>query len=782
MGSSSSYVTKDGKYYNPSTNKYDASAPAASPSSSKSSSSGSSSSNNAPTSNNGMVSNVVYNSDNKPYAYMVNGSKIIIGSASDTPENQAKANISITKNTSSGSSSSNNAPASKPLTPAAPQLNNTGRENYYVELNDNGSVNDTLLVQNKDKSFSPATNTYVDANGNQVTETYTINSAIKKSVEGGAYNPIDASVRQSRSSGGSGSALPDYDKNFGLGGGGTLTPAEKPSMLEKAKAQLNPLWEGFTFQSSADYVGREFNTRPVGEQVLYGAGLVGGIATLGFSGELYGAAKAAPVVAGSIAKADAVLNVARSTKVGAYAVDLGLGTAKTIAATDAASYVLARTDGGVNVDRSLISVGGADVGSARAAGRAAEVAAISGEGGGFGVPFTGKSLNLHYIANQVFPLFAGNQDAYAGAAYNDFIRQGLNPMEAQAATRVALYERKTNAIAEVGGLLYISKQSEALGRKYVAEKFAANAAGGAANIVEKKSFGPLFKAVAPQIAKAGAFEGLNTAIVQNNLRAEDLSVKEAAGYTIFGAVTAGLIGGTIVGTGLVKPKVSKTLEVASYLSDPYEFAGDKLQDFSEFTGKKVLGRSYPEPRLVRVNADLVNFGGGRPKVNSFTDVFAPVSSNVNSDVNSNVNVRSNVNVNMESVVNSKVNANSNVNVFADVFTNVNVKTHVPVNVNPFIDTPINPDVPVDVPVNVPVNVPVDVPVNVMTPFPRLPPILPLEVPKGFGGTGFGGRGGKKYVNEIAVSSALLNDLIGGTGFNNVSQAFKRPKKSKRGRR
>jgi hypothetical protein len=717
-----------------------------------------------------------YNPNNSYVVTRPDGSQVMRrntggGGYSETP-------VSAPSNSSSSRSAPNNIPENEqPNTNAAATAPQTeivrgSQRGLYVELNEDGTVNEDILVRDEKGGFKKVQSTVVetvkDENGKvigtqETIYTQQITPKLKKNIESGKQNPIQETLYQEEKK-------PEVKQPMPQGVIRAATPQEQKA-LSRSKNPLYQIpmgfYEGFTLKDAPSDLRSDqpISARSVG----YAAGLLGGIAAAGFSSEAATAAKVPEGYAIASSQVNKLLTVARGTKTGAFVTDIALTTGKVAAATKGTEIVLNNANPSINRNREVAKVAGADIGKARTAARVAEQEAIANQGSAFQIPIINKGFNLKSVANEINPLLAGDKQAYKSALEQEFRAQGLSEAEVQSAVRVALKERESGGIAEIGGLLYISKSSEALGRRYVTEKFGELGAKGVV-IAESGTGLKLFKYVAPQIAKAGAVEGVSTAITQDMTRSQKSKPLQIAGYGVFGAASAGLIGGTIAATQLSKPTVSKTIEVASYISDPYEFAGDKAQDLTESVGKR-LGKVYPEPKIHKntpTPAATLSFGvtantksNTQAKANSDIATFAPTEVPVNTNVD--INTKSNPQIYIKSVVGTKVPTE----IFTPVSVPINTKIDTKTNINPLIDTPV--DVPVSVAANIPVNI------NTATPFMRIPPILPLELPR-MGGSGAGTTYSKKrYVNEIAASSAVLNDLMN-SSFNNTEKLLKTNKK------
>jgi len=371
-------------------------------------------------------------------------------------------------------------------------------------------------------------------------------------------------------------------------------------------------------------------------------------------------------------------------------------------------------------------------------------------------------------------------------------KQGLSGEKLKKAEDLTYRQGLFRSGGELAGLLEISRTSESIGRKQVAESFARKAQKGV-TFESKKSFKKLFGASFLPIARAGFVEGVASETTQQVSRVQDANLKKAGLMGGFGFGSAGLIGGSIVGLSQKAPGASRAIELGTYISDPLEKPGDLLQDVAE----RISGKSFTRAGLKRVGVQGV--GSKADDILRFATVKTPTPVNVFSSAKTKTSIKKGSNIFSPSNIFSSVNTNINQptdflgDTIINPFTPTPVKTPTPIDIpifspgvptpsvpSPGVPTPTNimTDTQTDVPVNVPVNVPINVPIGV--PLMRVPPPLPFFPGFDFSGSG-SGRGGRRkssrFVNELSVGLGFLKQQgIGNKGFSlGLGNSFNAPK-------
>jgi len=202
-----------------------------------------------------------------------------------------------------------------------------------------------------------------------------------------------------------------------------------------------------------------------------------------------------------------------------------------------------------------------------------------------------RTLSFGSIAGEL--PFVGNilsKGTFETTVRERFSKQGLSGKDLNVAVAAAKRQRIARNTGETVALLEVSRSSEAIGRGLVSKGFAKAAKAGT-TFPASQTFGKVFKIAAPRIAVAGSVEGFSQEIAQQRARGRPINVKQAVGTGVFGAAAAGVLGGSIAGLRLRNPKISKAIELSTFISDPFEKPGDLLQDLAESIARKSRAKS-----------------------------------------------------------------------------------------------------------------------------------------------------------------------------------------------
>lgn len=250
-----------------------------------------------------------------------------------------------------------------------------------------------------------------------------------------------------------------------------------------------------------------------------------------------------------------------------------------------------------------------DFSGAVSAGFRAEQQALSKQSS-FGIPGTSKGVSLKSIGFQISPFLSGNKKAYREGAEQYYKDLGYSSAEAQKRAEVVLRERKVRASGELASFLTISGTAERTGQKLLTKEFSVLGKKGV-EVAEKEAGGLFFKKAFKAIAPAGFVEGFSQEIAQQQARQQQKDIKAAAVMGGYGFLSAGVLGGTIAGLRIPKPKTSKIIELGTYISDPFEKPGDILADIYGIGKRSITGEELPIPQVYRKFAkprDSVVFG------------------------------------------------------------------------------------------------------------------------------------------------------------------------------
>lgn len=388
------------------------------------------------------------------------------------------------------------------------------------------------------------------------------------------------------------------------------------------------------------------------------------------------------------------------------------------------------------------------------------------------------------LAFQINPALSTKKSVFKDTVTSELQSQGLSGRELQSGVDAALRQRKFISGGEAGGLLEISRSSERIGRREVANVF--EAAGKKGVSIEKKKLGwDLFKKTFRPISQAGAVEGFSAEVTQQSSREEPLNIKKALGMSAAGAATAGIIGGGIAGLKPNRPGASKVLEIGTWFMDPFEKPGDVAADVTEF-GLRKMGRKVPTPSIFTSSKpdSVVSFGvSGKPTSSGKASSTLPTLS---TEGKSSGPIPTSRPIPFDSIWTRNP-------IPTPTTPTTPTKTKKPVN-PPFpVFTPTVPPIatPTAVPIPIEEETPVMTPTNIFspvtiptsTPMFRMPPPIPLPFPSfGSGYGGNAGRGSSRFVNELDASlgvfgSMFSNPLAPGKTMSNYS-VLKQPKANK----
>jgi len=475
-----------------------------------------------------------------------------------------------------------------------------------------------------------------------------------------------------------------------------------------------------------------------------------------------------------VSKPAKVITAARKTATGRFISDLGLTAAKGTAIVQTAKFTGKVTAPKEQKEAIKEFKGYNEV---VAAGFEAERAFLSGQPG-FGVPLTERSVSLKSIAYEITP-YAGSWFAkgeFEKGAKAKAQELGATGEQLDLIVGSAKRQKSFRSVGETAALLEISRSAEGIGRRGVTKAFEKAGKKGV-QIQKKEAFGQLFKISAPQIAKAGAIEGFTQEISQQTARGRDISLKEAGLMGAVGAGTAGIIGGTIVGTKVTRPTVSKVIETGTFITDPFEKPGDVLQDISEAVTKRVTGKTAARPIISKTIAptDVLALSATKPGrakkggVLGFgaTTTLTPTKGKAVAPVITPSMVLTptpETRTNIQKIISGKP------GIFeptplpispalpTPTITPTPTPTDTPIPINVNIPTMAQEQTPVTVATQTPISTLINIPTR--TPLLRVPPPVPLAVPFQFGAGGTAVRKRKKYVNELVAGKTLFNELVG----------------------
>jgi len=180
-------------------------------------------------------------------------------------------------------------------------------------------------------------------------------------------------------------------------------------------------------------------------------------------------------------------------------------------------------------------------------------------------------------------------DEFENAVRQYYLNKGYQPSEVETAVRAAMKQRQAGLTGEIAGTVSANVMSELLGQQFLKD------AGGAVVAGKGTFWKPAF-----QIGKAGFVEGVAGELSTQIGRYEGVNVKDLAVTGTIGAVTAGLIGGTLAKTG------SKLLKGGVYIADPYEGPGDVIAGVIERGAKKGVKKTVAKTAGKKVSTRVVS--------------------------------------------------------------------------------------------------------------------------------------------------------------------------------
>lgn len=693
------------------------------------------------------------------------------------------------QNTSSGSRLRYVAPASSDIdtstssgagsTASAASSTTVEKVPVYAKLNPDGTISEEIYTAESGVSkdiFMKSESTFVDNEGRTVVQSALLPTDVKQRIEAGRPYAITEAATNTPTPVYSGGATVQTGVIKSTTGTNTPTPRGWGNALDtfflstlKAGTTVNPVlaWGLKDVQLTSPLTNRTFTVgtpiranvanKPIRSVLEFGANRpfeTAGIA----AATIWGAPYAATAIKGTAAYQG--LAAFEGTTVGASLLGIGKTVGTSLLVTEAGKAIIPIFD--VDYQKKLLNtnVNQADVNAARAAARQAERVSIQNQAW------------YKNIANEINPLLAGDTKTYRQTLTEQLQARGYEGRELQEAVNFGLKQRNYGGYAEIAGTVAANVGSELLGRKLIS-------VGGIK--VAENTFAKNFAKIGWRIGIAGVSEGVAIRSVQTRTRAETTSAGQLALYGGFGALSAGVIGGAIGAFG-IKPAIQSTTGTAvkgagasklaknlllfgAYTTDPYEYAGDLIATGYEKAAGRAFSRQINVP-LVSIIPSIVNTPAqtttGRGKTNT---LIPPLSIAVNTKVNTNTNIPTDISEDTNTLTPTDIFS------FVDVNTAVNVNTNTQTNANTNIPTNVNVPAAINIPA-------LTTAVTVAVPNARIPPILPLAFPSSLGTGGRGGLNRRKYINELAVGGALLQDLTGGNlSFTNTKPFVTVKKKS-----
>jgi len=320
--------------------------------------------------------------------------------------------------------------------------------------------------------------------------------------------------------------------------------------------------------------------------------------------------------------------------------------------------------------------------------------------------------------------------------------------------------RTAKSIAEPAILLIgLSKGTEIMGSPLISSGLI-KAGKKAGSIAENKiaNFVLTKTATLPKFAGLGAFEGGLSELYQERIRQQDLNIKQIGFSAGAGAVTAGVFGTAIVALPLSPnknvQKIGTVTKIVGYTTDPYEYAGDLLASGERKILKKGFNIDYgTTPKIFKTT--------GPTPVFTFNPILTPTETKTNiAGI-----IKNPTNTQIQSIFDTPIKTPSNIFSFTSVSNPVTTPNNVNNPISSKIYNPImtNDNIPINInnPITNNINTMINIPV--VTPMPRIPPMLPMSLDLGGGGYG-GGKGKNKayFTNEAVYAGQIFKNTLGGT--------------------
>jgi len=419
-----------------------------------------------------------------------------------------------------------------------------------------------------------------------------------------------------------------------------------------------------------------------------------------------------------------------------------------------------------------------DLGSLQRAGQASQRKALGLEVGadaGFGAK--AKAYGSNIVGSVAYELPIANlyvgTGGYKSGIKEELQRQGFKPGTERydTAFKAAMRQRKTSSFSEGASFLYVSKESERIGRREVSSAFSDLAVKGK-KVPEKQLGSELFKTTFAPIGRAGFVEGSVSEFEQARARKEKVKPINVLLMGGIGFGSAGFIGGGIAALKPKSPGKSLAVETLASIADPFEKPGDiletGLEKFAVKRGKAVVEsprikiRGSSEPMAIFDTGEAFNpFAKAKvsPKSKVPVSPFAPAQIPPLSKVSSESQTKTEKNENIPKddgiiVIDGGGKIDTPVNPFQQSFS----FSESPVNTNTFADT-----------FTFSTNIPS------VTPQLRVPTPLPLSFPATSGGMGGRRKGRRKFANELEAAMGIIQKDIS-------RPVVKQPQKVKKGKR
>lgn len=383
-----------------------------------------------------------------------------------------------------------------------------------------------------------------------------------------------------------------------------------------------------------------------------------------------------------------------------------------------------------------------------------------------------------------------SQESFKTGVTQYFKSQGLTGDELDRAVKAQMQGRSSRGYGEIGSLLVTSAMTERFAQRELARYGAQQPI---IKLAPKEFMKQFNKPVISTLARAGFVEGASQSITQDFSRTQPVSLKKAGLSGGVGAISAVSLGYPIIRSQVTKGKYGIIFKGVGYLTDPYEYAGDKIAA-GYAKAKAAAGFKVAVPTLSLTPSSKKGSFKSATFTTTFTNTQTP-SQTANNKPRKGIKTLfsfgltstpndapdyvppkfGGINEFAPSITpsdtpsdtpsNTPANTPSNTN--TNTFTNTNTRSQTTTTTNTFIPTIVT------------------TPVNTITPQLRIPPPLPLGLDFATG-AGLGGRnkGRKAYINEFTAGVAIFKGLTRGERV--IEKGFirkiKKPKVKRGGRK
>lgn len=396
------------------------------------------------------------------------------------------------------------------------------------------------------------------------------------------------------------------------------------------------------------------------------------------------------------------------------------------------------------------------------------------------------------LGNEV-SLLIGDKTTYKQTITQIAENRGLTGKEKTNFINAAMRARSAKGSGEIASYISIGAVSEIVGEGIIKTGFKTIGKTGK-KFTQKEASKKVFTEAFKDIALVGATEGGTQELIKQQVREQDINIKNIGFSAGLGALSAGILGGAIPATSTAGKKgLSKTLEIGSYITDPYEFLGDITAKGVIKSTSKVTKRPITTPAIFTAGSDkkqTFTFGISTktPKTKVQTPagsigIGTPLQTPTKTKTSTQTQAKTQTKTpTLENLIIPFPSINTNTRTDPDIITPVKPPVKTPVNIptitNTFTraNTPASTETPTETNINTPTNIMSNIFSNVptITPQLRIPPPIPLSLQTGSSYGGARARKRTKFIDELSISQNLFKGL---TGISGIPKPIKRKSKT-----